>query len=99
MSTIQVRTDDNIKNQARKILETLGLYLSSAINMYLHQIVIRGGIPFVPRTENGFTRKQEAMMLRETAEALKHGKVYDSVDELFDEILSEDDGEAEQADT
>lgn len=44
MST--VRINDNIKNEVTPILEDLGLSLSEAINIFLHQVKINNGIPF-----------------------------------------------------
>lgn len=44
MST--VRINDEIKEEVIPILEDLGLSLSEAINIFLHQIKINNGIPF-----------------------------------------------------
>lgn len=44
MST--VRINDNIKREVTPILEDLGLSLSEAINIFLHQIKLNNGIPF-----------------------------------------------------
>lgn len=54
MATVptQVRIDADIKQQATALLGTLGLDMSSAVNLFLHQCVLQGGIPFrveVPR--------------------------------------------------
>ena len=89
MSTIQVRTDGTLKKQAQNVLKKIGLDMSSAINVYLRQIVLTGSIPFPIRTVNGFTPAQERRLLRESREALKYGKRYDSVDEMFRDILGE----------
>ncbi len=90
MSTIQVRTDGKLKKRVQKVLKDIGLDLSSAINLYLRQIVITESIPFPIRTENGFTPEQERKILREAEEAVKHGKRYHSAKELHKEILGED---------
>jgi len=42
----QIRIDSDIKTQANKIFALLGLDMSSAVNLFLHQCVIRGGLPF-----------------------------------------------------
>ena len=42
----QVRIDTDIKNAATKLFDNLGIDMSSAVNMFLHQCVLRGGIPF-----------------------------------------------------
>ena len=93
MTTIQVRTDDDVKKRAKAILEALGLDLSSAINLYLRQIVIREGIPFKIVTENGFTTEEEIEMLRETEYAIKDRKEYDSAEKLHRAILEGDEEE------
>jgi len=87
MTTVQVRTDDNLKKEVQSVLKELGLDMSSAINMYFRQIVLKQGIPFPLRTVNGFTPEQERRMIKETEEAIKYGKQYDSAEELHKAIL------------
>lgn len=53
MATIQTRIDEKTKKKAQKILAKLGLDLSSAIKMYLVQIIAHQGIPFPILTEKG----------------------------------------------
>lgn len=89
MTTIQVRTDEKTKKTAQQILGKLGLDLSTAINMYLVQIIVKQGIPFQILTENGFTPAEERKILKEAEWARKHGKRYTSTKEMFRDILSE----------
>lgn len=42
----QIRIDSDIKKQATELFSSLGLDMSSAVNLFLHQCVLRGGIPF-----------------------------------------------------
>ena len=42
----QIRIDRNIKEQASALFSGLGLDMSGAVNMFLHQCGLRGGIPF-----------------------------------------------------
>ncbi|MFA4815532.1 MAG: type II toxin-antitoxin system RelB/DinJ family antitoxin [Candidatus Gracilibacteria bacterium] len=69
MSTIQVRIDEKTKKSAKKILDKLGLDFSSAIKIYMHQIVTNEGIPFRILTENGLTIEQEAAINKASEEA------------------------------
>jgi len=46
MPTIQVRTDNNTKNASAAIFEQLGMTMSEAINLFLRQSIMKGGIPF-----------------------------------------------------
>ncbi|MDD5103377.1 MAG: type II toxin-antitoxin system RelB/DinJ family antitoxin [Candidatus Peribacteraceae bacterium] len=87
MTAIQVRTGNKLKRDVQKVLESIGLDMSSAIKLYLHQIVITQSIPFPLRTVNGYTVEQEQKMIREGEEALKNGKRYRSVDAMFRDIL------------
>lgn len=45
-SVINVNVDAKLKKDANAILKELGLNMSSAINMFLVQVVKKNGIPF-----------------------------------------------------
>ena len=45
-SPTQIRIDSDIKKQASTLFGRLGLDMSSAVNLFLHQCVLRGGLPF-----------------------------------------------------
>ena len=42
----QIRIDADIKKQATDLFSNLGLDMSGAVNLFLHQCVLRGGLPF-----------------------------------------------------
>lgn len=42
----QIRIDADIKKQATDLSNDLGLDMSGAVNLFLHQCVLRGGLPF-----------------------------------------------------
>lgn len=48
MATVptQVRIDANLKKQATELFSQLGMDMSSAMNIFLKQCVLRGGLPF-----------------------------------------------------
>ena len=46
MATRQVRIDENLKKQATELFSQLGMDMSSAMNIFLRQCVMRGGLPF-----------------------------------------------------
>lgn len=89
MTSISVRTPDKTKKHAQKILKKLGLDLSTAINIYLVQIIAKKGIPFEILTENGMTPAAEKKMLEEIAWAKKYGKRYKTAKEMHAAILKE----------
>ena len=45
-TNINIRTDSELKAKAQSVLADLGLDLSTAINVYLNQIVYKQAIPF-----------------------------------------------------
>ena len=58
----QVRIDSEIKKQASVLFDNLGLDMSSAINLFLHQCILRGGLPFNVEIPNFKKETLEAMM-------------------------------------
>ena len=87
MTTIQVRTNERTKKSAQRILGKLGLDLSTAINIYLVQIIQRQGIPFEVVTANGLTPRQEADILADVASARRGKKSYSSAKAMHRAIL------------
>ena len=57
-TSIYTRVEPEIKEQAEQILSKLGMPVSNAVNLFLHQVVLHNGIPFdlaIPqRTPLGF---------------------------------------------
>lgn len=45
-TTLNLRVDSLVKEQAEEILNQLGIPMSTAINMYLRKIYLTKGIPF-----------------------------------------------------
>ena len=48
MSTVQthIRIDSGVKEQANELFNELGLDMSGAVNIFLRQCILRGGLPF-----------------------------------------------------
>ncbi|MDR1204734.1 MAG: type II toxin-antitoxin system RelB/DinJ family antitoxin [Peptococcaceae bacterium] len=59
-ANINVRTDAAIKAQAQQIFESIGLDLSTAVNLFLRQTVKANNLPFVVgvHTEENITAKR-----------------------------------------
>lgn len=84
--TIQIRIDRNIKNKARKTLDELGVDMSSAVKLFLINVVNQQAIPLDLRTENGFTLAQEQALLAEVKEAKQSARRYATVDALMKDL-------------
>lgn len=67
-TTVNVRLEKKIKTEASKTLSRLGLDMSTAVKMFLYQVVTEQGIPFTP-TKNPATIR--ARWDAQVADALK----------------------------
>jgi DNA-damage-inducible protein J len=52
MAQVNIRVDDALKEQTENILNDLGLNISTAVNIFMRQVIRRGGLPF-PVVLNG----------------------------------------------
>ena len=86
MSTIQIRIDSDTKQRAKKVFKKMGLDVSSGIKLYLARVVQDETVPFIVRTENGYTTEQENELLREARIALKKGKRYKTTQEIYADL-------------
>jgi len=61
--------DDNLREEAEQILEEIGLNMSSAVNIFIRQLVREGGLPFVPvvKASKRDTRRESLASLMELA--------------------------------
>lgn len=55
-TVIRSRIDAKVKHQAIKLFEKMGLTLSEAIRLFIHQSVAEKGIPFTIKTPNAVTK-------------------------------------------
>lgn len=49
-TVINIRTNKEVHNKAQKVFSSLGISTSAGVNMFLRQVVMEKGIPFVPTT-------------------------------------------------
>ena len=78
-TTLSIRIEEKTKREANKTFAALGLDMSSAVKMFLNQVVIEQGIPFKPSR----TPKQIRMEWDKEAKEAKKTKGYKNADELF----------------
>ena len=75
---ITTRVDPDLKADAEKVLNKLGISTTEAINLFLSQVRLRRGLPFDVKIPNKTTRK--AM---KDAEEDRNLSSYDSIDTFF----------------
>jgi len=78
---ITTRVDPDLKADAEKVLNKLGISTTEAINLFLSQVRLRKGLPFDVKIPNKTTLK--AM---KDAEEGKNLSSYDSLDEFFEKM-------------
>ena len=81
-----IRLDAKVKEEAEKLFADLGMTLSSAMNIFLHQALIVRGLPFVVRQEQPnkttLAAMKEAIRLADDPKT-RHFK---TVDELMEDL-------------
>lgn len=89
MATVNmsIRMDTELKKQADAMLSDMGLNMTTAMNMFLRQVVRQGRIPFeiatdIPNSETLAAMKEVDDMINEKIPAKK----YTSTDELFKDL-------------
>jgi len=103
MST--VRINSKIREEVTPILSELGISLSEAINMFLHQVKLNNGIPFELKSrksfeindgngsyicEYGYAHNYGKTDLKELEKETKNNKTYKNAKEMMNDIINED---------
>ncbi len=65
--SIRIQIDSDIKEQASELFRDLGLDMSTAVNIFLHQCVLRGGLLFYIKMPS---YRQETLDAMEEAELI-----------------------------
>lgn len=86
-ANLNMRIEPNKKEEAEKLFDTLGMTLPQAVNMFISQSLLVGGLPFdvkVPKYN------RETVLAMNEAEDIDSGKIrvreYDSVDDLLNDL-------------
>lgn len=84
MATVptQIRIDSNVKEQAAHLFSELGMDMSSAINIFLRQCILRGGLPFQVELPRYNQETLEAMAEARRISRDPNVNGYDSIDAL-----------------
>jgi len=75
-STLQIRIDKGLRHDAETFFANAGLDMSSAVRIFLRQVVIRQRLPFEIIAENPdpFFSKANQRVLAESIRSLEQGK-------------------------
>lgn len=91
-SAINIQVDSKTKQEATEILNDLGLNMSTAINLFLRQIIKRDGLPFEvtnPKPSKTLLKalKESEKITREIEEGKRTG--YKNMKELIEALDEE----------
>ena len=88
-SNMNIRMDKDVKEQAQRVFANLGMDMTTAVNVFLRQVIRSNGFPFELRLD---TPNEETMEAIREVQAMKKdpsiGKSYTDVDEMMKELLA-----------
>ena len=94
-SNVFTRVEPDIKKQAEAVLDQLGISMSSAVEMFLRQIILQRGIPFemklpsnVPVSYDALIKEQFDLEIQKGYDSIKRGKTF-TADEVEEELNKE----------
>lgn len=90
-SAINIQVDSETKKQATAVLSDLGLSMSTAINLFLRQVIKRDGLPF--EVVNPKTNPDMIEAIKEMEDMIKNPDKhprYTNREDLKNSLLSDD---------
>jgi DNA-damage-inducible protein J len=80
-----IRIDPEVKSQADSVLQYLGMTTSEAVTVFLRQVVLNNGIPFLIKAPA--YNDETLAALREAESIAKNGPPrFNTVDEMFKDL-------------
>lgn len=96
MSQVNIKVDDELKTKSEALFKRMGLTMSAAITLFLHQAINQHGLPFAVRdvgyvaNEDGEIAniqnqlREASRYAREHADRLTHTRVFSGLQEIID---------------
>lgn len=78
-TTLQTRIDANLKKEAKKTLEGMGLDLSTGVKLFLTQVVRTQSIPFELYSYDNVSEKKKRALITSAEDALKTGRRHKTI--------------------
>jgi DNA-damage-inducible protein J len=90
-ANLSIRIDPQTKKGAEQLFSTFGITISDAVNIFLRQSLMVGGLPFEMKQPRYNVETEAAMYeARDIMSGKKKAKSYSSADELFEELTHTD---------
>jgi len=81
--TLHIRVSQDVKNEVEILLDQMGMSTAEAVNIFLNQVIIYGGIPFAIRAKIPNETTRQAMYEAENNINLKKFK---NAEDMFKEL-------------
>ena len=88
-SVINVNVPSDVKEEATNLFNSLGLNMSTAINMFLKKAIFERGIPFDVKQTPTKEFEEALEELNYIEDHPEEYKVYHDVDKMFEDIIDE----------
>ncbi len=75
MASLCIRVDDKVKAEAEKVFSDLGMSTSTAINIFLKQVIRCNGIPFPVVADPFYSAENQARLAISKQQMEKYGAV------------------------
>ncbi len=88
-TSMTIRMNREVKQEAQEIFSSLGMDMTTAINVFLRQVIHFRGLPFEVRLD--IPNEDTLAAINEVQQMKKNpalGKAYTDVDEMMKELLS-----------
>lgn len=86
-SNVFARVEPEIKEQAEKVLDQLGIPMSNAVGMFLRQVVLQRGIPFevklpqvLPLSYGALTKDEFDLVIQLGMDDIREGRIFTADD-------------------
>ncbi|MCL1985897.1 MAG: type II toxin-antitoxin system RelB/DinJ family antitoxin [Betaproteobacteria bacterium] len=60
MANLQIRIDEQLRDQAHMVAQGMGLDLTAAVRLFLTQMVRENGLPFQPKADPFYSARNQA---------------------------------------
>ncbi len=73
MSNLSIRVEDKVKSQAERVFSDIGMSTSTAINIFLKQVIRCNGIPFQIVADPFYSAENQARLAISKQQMEKYG--------------------------
>lgn len=90
-TNLNIRVDSEVKAQAQTLFANLGLDMSTAVNLFLRQAIMRQEIPFALQAHTPNAETLAAIQEVEQLKKAPNKRTYHSFEEILSELDEDDD--------